>query len=66
MALLVKHWAKMYVEEYFPASSKERMLQLVKNLQKSLAQRIQGLSWMSEVLRKQKALGETCRPSVSK
>lgn len=46
---------KMYVEEYFPASSKERMVQLVKNLQKSLAQRIQGLSWMSEVT-KQKAL----------
>ena len=45
---------KMYVEEYFPAASKERMLQLVKNLQISLAQRIQGLTWMSETT-KQKA-----------
>lgn len=40
---------KMYVEEYFPASSKERMIQLVKNLQKSLSERIQGLTWMSDV-----------------
>lgn len=39
---------KMYVEEYFPASSKERMIQLVKNLQKSLSERIQGLAWMSD------------------
>jgi putative endopeptidase len=46
---------KMYVEEYFPASSKERMVQLVKNLQKSLAQRIQALPWMSEAT-KEKAL----------
>jgi putative endopeptidase len=45
---------KMYVEEYFPAAAKERMYQLVKNLQASLSQRIQGLTWMSETT-KQKA-----------
>jgi len=39
---------QLYVEKYFPAKSKERMLQLVRNLQKSLSQRIQNLSWMSE------------------
>jgi putative endopeptidase len=38
---------KMYVEKYFPAAAKERMLQLVKNLQKSLAERIQAQEWMS-------------------
>lgn len=43
---------KMYVEKYFPASSKARMIQLVKNLQVSLGQRIQGLTWMSEATKK--------------
>ena len=46
---------KMYVEKYFPAASKARMLQLVKNLQTSLGQRIQNLTWMSADT-KQKAL----------
>ena len=31
---------KIYVEKYFPASSKERMVTLVKNLQKALSERI--------------------------
>lgn len=39
---------KMYVEKYFPASSKERMIQLVRNLQKSLGERIKELKWMSK------------------
>lgn len=39
---------KMYVEKYFPASSKERMIQLVRNLQKSLGERIKEQKWMSE------------------
>lgn len=39
---------KMYVERFFPASSKERMTQLVKNLQTSLAERIKAQSWMSD------------------
>ncbi len=39
---------QMYVEKYFPAAAKERMVTLVKNLQTSLGERIQGLNWMSE------------------
>lgn len=39
---------KMYVEKYFPASSKERMTQLVRNLQKSLGERIKEQKWMSK------------------
>ena len=46
---------KMYVEKYFPASSKERMVQLVRNLQKSLGERIQEQKWMSKET-KEKAL----------
>ena len=39
---------QMYVEKYFPAAAKERMVTLVKNLQVSLGERIKGLEWMSE------------------
>ncbi len=39
---------KMYCEKYFPASSKKRMETLVANLQKSLAQRIEAQTWMSD------------------
>lgn len=39
---------KMYVERYFPASSKERMKKLVSNLQLSLADRIKTQDWMSD------------------
>ena len=46
---------KMYVEKYFPASSKERMTQLVRNLQKALGQRIREQEWMSPET-KEKAL----------
>ena len=34
---------EMYVEKYFPASSKEKMLTLVGNLQTALSERINGL-----------------------
>ncbi len=37
---------KMYVERYFPASSKERMERLVRNLQLALAERILAQTWM--------------------
>lgn len=37
---------KLYVEKYFPASSKQRMLELVHNLQTALAQRIDEATWM--------------------
>lgn len=46
---------QMYVEKYFPAAAKERMVTLVKNLQGSLGERIKNLPWMSEVT-KEKAL----------
>ena len=38
---------KIYVDKYFPASSKERMQKLVRNLQLSLGERIKAQSWMS-------------------
>lgn len=39
---------QMYVEKYFPAAAKERMVALVQNLQTALGERIKNLSWMSE------------------
>lgn len=39
---------KMYCERYFPASSKKRMEQLVKNLQIALGERIKAQDWMSD------------------
>lgn len=39
---------QMYVEKYFPAAAKERMIQLVKNLQVALGERIQALEWMGD------------------
>ena len=38
---------KLYVEKHFPESSKQRMLQLVSNLQEALSQRIDEATWMS-------------------
>ena len=38
---------KLYVQKYFPESSKQQMLQLVKNLQVALSQRIDEATWMS-------------------
>lgn len=39
---------QMYVSKYFPASSKEKMLTLVGNLQKALGERINTLEWMGD------------------
>ncbi len=39
---------QMYVKKYFPEENKERMLALVKNLQKALGERIENLEWMSD------------------
>ena len=39
---------QMYVEKYFPSENKERMVQLVKNLQTALAERIDQQDWMSD------------------
>ena len=38
---------KIYCERYFPATSKQRMEQLVKNLQVALGERIEAQTWMS-------------------
>ena len=43
---------KIYVEKYFPQSSKDRMVTLVKNLQKALGERIDEQNWMSEETKK--------------
>lgn len=39
---------QLYVEEYFPESSKEKMLELVANLRKALGKHIINLPWMSD------------------
>lgn len=39
---------EMYVAKYFPASSKEKMLTLVSDLQTALSERINGLEWMGD------------------
>jgi putative endopeptidase len=39
---------QMYVEKYFPAEAKERMLHLVKNLQLAMIDRFNDLTWMSD------------------
>jgi putative endopeptidase len=48
---------QLYVEKYFPAASKERMITLVKNLQTALGERIKNLAWMSDAT-KEKALAK--------
>ncbi len=44
---------KLYVEKYFPESSKQHMVRLVKNLQTALAQRIDEATWMSPATKDQ-------------
>ncbi|MDR2622010.1 MAG: M13 family metallopeptidase [Dysgonamonadaceae bacterium] len=39
---------QIYVEKYFPPAAKEKMLDLVKNLQTALGERVEKLSWMGE------------------
>src|SRR5665213_43915 len=46
---------ELYVEKYFNAASKKRMLEPVNNLQQKFGERIKRLEWMSEAT-KQKAL----------
>lgn len=43
---------RLYVERYFPAAAKERMVKLVKNLQEALSDRISAQDWMSEETKK--------------
>lgn len=39
---------QMYVEKYFPAEAKDRMITLVSNLKDALGERIKALEWMSD------------------
>jgi predicted metalloendopeptidase len=39
---------QLYVKKHFPPDSKAQMLELVENLRRAYAQRIRGLTWMSE------------------
>lgn len=48
---------KTYVDKHFSPDAKERMLELVKNLQKTYQDRITRLDWMSEAT-KQKAIAK--------
>lgn len=39
---------EMYVAKYFPEKDKQKMLQIVKNIQKGLSEHVAALDWMSE------------------
>ncbi len=43
---------QLYVEQYFPSSSKERMVTLVNNLRTAFGQRIKKLDWMTNETKK--------------
>lgn len=43
---------QLYVEKYFPAEAKDRMMKLVGNLQAALGERIATSTWMSEPTKK--------------
>jgi putative endopeptidase len=43
---------QLYVKKYFPPESKNRMLELVANLKKTLEKRIKNLEWMGPVTKK--------------
>lgn len=45
---------EVYVKKYFKPEAKEKMVELIGNLQKALSERINGLEWMSDAT-KQKA-----------
>lgn len=47
-SLLGELVGQMYVEKYFSAAAKERMVNLVKNLQSALGERINAQEWMSD------------------
>jgi len=43
---------RLYVERYFPAQAKERMIEMFHNLKRALARRIEVQEWMSDDTRK--------------
>ncbi len=44
---------QLYVQKFFPPEAKKRMTELVSNLRASLGERIAGLTWMSDVTKKE-------------
>lgn len=44
---------RLYVQKYFPPEAKKRMENLVKNLQRAYADRMENLAWMSDATKKQ-------------
>jgi putative endopeptidase len=44
---------QLYVQKFFPPEAKKRMTELVNNLKLSLSERISGLTWMSDVTKKE-------------
>ncbi len=54
---------QLYVEKYFPPSSKEKMEKLVANLKTAMKKRIENLSWMSDET-KQEALAKLASMKV--
>ncbi|MEP6848193.1 MAG: M13 family metallopeptidase [Acidobacteriota bacterium] len=64
-ALIGEALGKKYVEKYFPAASKARMQELVKNLLAAMGETIRGLDWMSPETKK-RALEKlaTFRPKI--
>lgn len=44
---------QLYVQKYFPPEAKKRMTELVNNLKISLGERINSLSWMTDVTKKE-------------
>ncbi|MDO4736006.1 MAG: M13 family metallopeptidase [Bacteroidia bacterium] len=47
-SLLGEAVGEIYVKKYFPESDKQRMMEMVKNLQVALGQHIDSLAWMSD------------------
>lgn len=47
-SLLREAVGEIYVKKYFPESDKQRMMEMVKNLQVALGQHIDSLAWMSD------------------
>lgn len=47
-SLLGEAVGEMYVNKYFPEADKERMLQIVRNIQAALSEHIDNLEWMSD------------------
>ncbi len=47
-SMLGEALGQLYVEKYFPQTSKDKMLALVGNLQEALGQHIDSLTWMSD------------------